>query len=173
MKSGAPGNYLKMKNYCRYKGILDLLWHVIIFKKISIENGFNYVFIFEAGDDESGWTILMNKEAIMAGNEKKQPVIVTQFKWAGTFGPFHIKTSCDECELTTGILQDIMADELKNKNVAFEVKPWLDNLFYCLLRGTWHAPIIMVNGKKFYQYRENEPLFDRGKLVERVLNEGA
>ena len=64
-----------------------------------------------------------------------------------------------------------MADEVKGKNVVFEVKPWLDNLFYCLARGAWHAPIIMVNGKKFYQYSENEPLFDREKLVEMVLKE--
>ncbi len=109
----------------------------------------------------------------MAGNRKNKQVSVTQFRWAGKFGPFRIKSTCDECELTTGILQDIMADELKGKNVTFEVKPWLDNLFYCLRRGTWHAPIIMVNGKKFYQYSEKEPLFDREKLVEQVLTEAA
>ena len=104
---------------------------------------------------------------------KEEPVKVTQFKWAGRLGPFRIKTTCDQCELTTGILQDIMADELKDKNVLFEVRPWLDNLFYCLVRGAWHAPIIMINGKKFYQFSEKEPLFDREKLVERVLSEAA
>ena len=109
----------------------------------------------------------------MTGNQKNPPVSVTQYAWAGKLGPFRIKTTCGECELTTGILNDIMADELKDRNVTFEVKPWLDNLFYCLLKGTWHAPIIMVNGKKFYQFSEKEPLFDREKLVERVLAEGA
>jgi hypothetical protein len=34
----------------------------------------------------------------------KEPVVITQFKWAGRLGPFHIKTSCNECDLTTAIL---------------------------------------------------------------------
>jgi predicted methyltransferase len=62
----------------------------------------------------------------------------------------------------------MMENELKGKNVELEVKPWLDNLFYCLVRGAWHAPIIMINGKKFYQFSEKDPLFDRDKLVEQV-----
>jgi len=65
----------------------------------------------------------------------------------------------------------MMENEFKEKNVAFEVKPWLDNLFYCLIRNTWHAPIIMVNGKKFYQFRAEEPLFDRDKLAVHVAKE--
>jgi predicted methyltransferase len=47
-------------------------------------------------------------------------------------------------------------------------KPGRANLFYCLLRGTWHAPIIIVNGKKFYQFSEKEPLFDCDQLAEHV-----
>lgn len=96
--------------------------------------------------------------------EKKQ-VTITQFKWAGKLGPFHIKTSCDECDLTTTILRDMMQNEFKDKDVTLEVKPWLDNLLYCLLRGAWHAPIIMVNGKKLYQFSKKQPLFDRNNIA--------
>ena len=92
-------------------------------------------------------------------------VLITNFKWAGKLGPFRIKTSCSECDLTTAVLQEIMKNEFKDKNVKFEVKPWLDNFFYCLVRGAWHAPIIMVNGKKFHQYSKKQPLFDQDKLV--------
>ena len=98
-------------------------------------------------------------------NKKKQPVVITQFKWAGKLGPFRITTSCSECDLTTAVIEETMKNEFKDKNVIFEVKPWLDNFFYCLLRGTWHAPIIMVNGKKFYQFSEKQPLFDRNNMV--------
>lgn len=98
----------------------------------------------------------------------KGPVVITQFKWAGQLGPFRIKTSCSECDVTTSVLEGMMENEFKDKNVKFEVRPWLDNFFYCLLRGTWHAPIIMVNGKKFYQYSHKEPMFDHKKLVETV-----
>lgn len=98
-------------------------------------------------------------------------VTITQFKWAGKLGPVRIKTTCDQCDLTTATLQNMMENEFKGKSVAFEVKPWLDNLFYCLVRGTWHAPIIMVNGKKFYQFKEEEPLFNPDKLAEQVKKE--
>jgi hypothetical protein len=107
----------------------------------------------------------------MAGKQAKESVTVTQYKWAGKLGPFRISKNCDECDLTTSVLQDMTQNEFKARDVRFEVKPWLDNLFYCLARGCWHAPIIMVNGKKFYQYSEKEPLFDREKLAGRVLKE--
>ena len=109
----------------------------------------------------------------MAGRQVNEPVTVSQYKWAGKLGPLRINKSCDECDLTTSVLQDMMENEFKGKDVAFEVKPWLDNIFYCLVRGCWHAPIIMVNGKKFYQYSKKEPLFDREKLAGRVLKEAS
>ncbi|PIP68476.1 MAG: hypothetical protein COW92_01025 [Candidatus Omnitrophica bacterium CG22_combo_CG10-13_8_21_14_all_43_16] len=95
-------------------------------------------------------------------------VTITQFKWAGKLGPFRIKTTCNECDLTTTILNGLMVNELKDKNVDLEIKPWLDNLFYCLLRGAWHAPIVMVNGKKFHQFSYRQPLFNKQKLLELV-----
>ena len=80
----------------------------------------------------------------MADQQRNEPVTVTQYKWAGKLGPLRIKTNCDECDLTTATLEDMMNNEFEGKNVTFEVKPWLDNLFYCLARACWHAPIIMM-----------------------------
>lgn len=53
----------------------------------------------------------------MVGIEKDKPVVITQFKWEGRLGPFHIKTSCGECNLTSSILKNMMENEFKNKNV--------------------------------------------------------
>ena len=98
----------------------------------------------------------------------KDTIKITQFKWAGKLGPIRIKSTCNECDLTSAMLKNMMENEFKGKNVQFEIKPWLDNFFYCLSRGAWHAPIIMVNGKRFHQFNKKEPLFDRQKLVELV-----
>ena len=95
---------------------------------------------------------------------------ITQYKWAGRLWPFEIKTKCEDCDLTEAVLKNMLKDEFKGEDVKFEVKPWLDNFFYCLFRFAWHAPIIMVNDKKFYQFSEKEPLFDREKLKELVLS---
>ncbi len=97
-------------------------------------------------------------------------VKITQYKWAGKWGPFKIKTPCEECDLTTSILKDMMDVEFKGKNVTFEIKPWLDNWIYCLTKVAWHAPIIMVDGKKFHQYSHKDPIFNREKLTKIVLN---
>ncbi|MDY6971348.1 MAG: hypothetical protein SV775_03355 [Thermodesulfobacteriota bacterium] len=102
---------------------------------------------------------------MLAKKKTYEPVIIAQFKWAGKLGPFRIKTACGECDLTTSILQNMIENEFKGMNVSLEIKPWLDHFFYCIARGAWHAPIIMVNGKKFYQFSEKEPLFDRDKLA--------
>ena len=97
-------------------------------------------------------------------------IIITQYKWAGRLWPFKIKTGCEECDLTEASLKNMLKNEFKGKDVKFEVKSWLDNFFYCLFRFAWHAPIIMVNDKKFYQFSEKEHLFDREKLKELVLS---
>ncbi len=95
-------------------------------------------------------------------------VKITQYKWEGNWGPFKITSNCSECDLTIQMLNYLMDTEFKDKDVKFELKPWLNNWIYCLLRGTWHAPIIMVNNKKFHQFSEKDPIFNKEKLVEHV-----
>lgn len=100
--------------------------------------------------------------------ESGNPVVITQFKWAGEWGPFRIQSRCDECDAITGTVKSMMEQEFKAKNVVFEVKPWLNNIFYCLTRGVWHAPILTVNGKKFFQISKNKSMFSRAELIATV-----
>jgi hypothetical protein len=95
-------------------------------------------------------------------------VTVTQYKWAGKWGIFRIRSRCNECDLTTSVLQKMIKEGYPGQPVTFEVRPWLDNIWYCLFRGAWHPPIIMVNGKKFYQFSHAHPLFDRKKLADEI-----
>lgn len=103
-------------------------------------------------------------------DKQNQQVIITQYKWAGKWGPFRIKSHCDECDLTTTLLKKLVEDEFTGKPVVFEVKPWLDNWIYCLQRGAYHPPIIMVNGQKFFNFSHKHPLFDRERLITMVKN---
>lgn len=100
--------------------------------------------------------------------ERDNPIVITDFKWAGKLGPIKIKSPCNECDIVTSMLKKMIEEDFKGKNVALEVKPWLKNIFYCLARGAWHAPIIIVNGKKFFQFSEKKPYFDRGKLIDLI-----
>ncbi|UCC95915.1 MAG: hypothetical protein JSW40_03985 [Candidatus Omnitrophota bacterium] len=95
-------------------------------------------------------------------------VIITQYKWAGSWGPFKIKSHCEECDLTTHVLRALIEKEFKGKDVNFEIKPWLNNVWYCLVRRAWHPPIIMINGKLFFQFSHKKPLFDKEKLIRLV-----
>jgi len=95
-------------------------------------------------------------------------VNITQYKWAGKLGPFEIKTKCDECDITSSILEDMLEKDFKDKDVIIEIKPWLNNFFYCFIRLAWHAPLILVDGKKFHQFNTKNPIFDRKKLKELV-----
>lgn len=100
--------------------------------------------------------------------EKNNPIVITDFKWAGKLWPIEIKSPCNECDINTSMLKKMMDEDLKGKNVVLEIKPWLNNIFYCLIRGAWHAPIIIVDGKKFFQFSEKNAYFDKTKLVSLV-----
>ncbi len=97
-------------------------------------------------------------------------VKITQYKYQGTWGPFKIKSACEECNLTTQVLKDMIQREFKGKDVLFETKPWLDNWPGLLLKGARHAPIILVDGKKFYHFSKKNPLFNRKELEGLVLS---
>jgi len=97
-------------------------------------------------------------------------VNIVQYEWAGRLGPIRIKTKCEECDITHSIIEDMIANEFKNKDVVFTRKPWLDNFFRVLFKGAYHPPILIVNSKKFHQFSEKDPLFNRKKLNEHVMN---
>ena len=96
-------------------------------------------------------------------------VIITQYKWAGRWGPFKVKQHCGECDMTTGFLRAMMQREFKGKKVKFEIKPWLNNWWRVIWQGAWHAPIVFVNGKLFWQYHKTEVMFNKDKLKQLVF----
>ena len=84
---------------------------------------------------------------------------IIQYKWAGAWGPFSIKIPCGECGVSENIIKDVIDNDFAGQPISFQVLPWLDNWFRVLLKGGWHAPIIIVNGKVVAQ----------GKVVDRGL----
>jgi glutaredoxin len=95
------------------------------------------------------------------------PIKITLYRWAGSWGPFKIKISCGECTLTKDILQDTFENELAGIPIELEVKDWLSNWWEPIKKGVWHAPIVMVEGKVVSQ---GEAL-NRGVLVQSVIAE--
>lgn len=93
-------------------------------------------------------------------------ITITEFIWAGKWGPFRIRSHCAECSITEQRIRHLLRP-FRGK-ATFAVKPWLDNWWYCLMRGAWHPPIIMVNGKKFHQFQRRRPLFDERKLAAHI-----
>lgn len=97
-------------------------------------------------------------------------VDITMYRWAGSKFGIKIRNECEECEVNTGILEDLKQKEFHGKPVTVEVKPWLTHLWESLRCGGWHAPVIVVNGKLFSQ----GVVVDRDKLVQlvfKMLNE--
>lgn len=81
----------------------------------------------------------------MAGKAK-----VTIYRYGGRFLFYRITKDCEECELSVHMARGI-AEELGKDKAEVEVKPWLDHLFEALLKGGWHTPIIVINGKRYSQ----------------------
>lgn len=97
----------------------------------------------------------------------KRQMIITDYKWAGKFWFFRIKTRCEECDLSTAILEDMKRKEFKGLPVKVVVKNWLDNPFEPFFKSglrAWHAPIIMVDGEVISQGK----FVPREKLAQRV-----
>lgn len=92
-----------------------------------------------------------------------------QYKWAGKWGPFKITVPCGECGASEGIIQHVIDTEFAPHGIAvdFETRPWLDVWWKPLLRGAWHAPIVLVNGKVVSQ----GVVVDAGKLASALREE--
>lgn len=98
-----------------------------------------------------------------------QPIKITLYRWAGSWGPFKVNIPCGECTLTKDILQDTFDSELAGIPIELEVKDWLSNWWEPLKVAAWHAPIVMVEGKLISQ---GEAL-NRGVLVQSVIEKWA
>jgi len=78
-------------------------------------------------------------------------VRIVQYKWAGSWGPFSITVPCGECSVTEGVIADTIEKEFSQESVSFEVLPWLTYWWRPLIRGGWHAPIVLVNNRVISQ----------------------
>jgi glutaredoxin len=92
-------------------------------------------------------------------------VSITVFRWAGAWGPFRVKIPCGECALTLDIIQDTLANELAGIEVELEIRDWLSEWWKPLVKGGWHAPIVMVNGGVISQ----GAALNRGLLTQAVI----
>ncbi len=64
---------------------------------------------------------------------------------------FHVDASyCKECDITVRHIIEVSAN-LPDIHVKLSVKPWLDNIFRVLLKGGWHPPVVLVDGKRISQ----------------------
>lgn len=75
------------------------------------------------------------------------PVEILVYRWAGQWGPFKVNIPCGECTLTGDIIHDTIEHELNGIPVRFETRDWLSNWWRPLLKGGWHAPIVLVDGR--------------------------
>lgn len=64
---------------------------------------------------------------------------------------FNVEDSyCEECELTVNRIVEV-SKNLPDIHVKLTVKPWLNNIFRVLLKGGWHPPVVLVDGKRISQ----------------------
>ena len=94
-------------------------------------------------------------------------VNVTVYRWAGAWGPFKVHIPCGECSLTKDIIQDCIDSDLQEMEVELELRDWLTEWWKPLLKGGWHAPIVLVNGKIISQ----GAALNRGVLTQAVIEE--
>ena len=92
-------------------------------------------------------------------------VRVTLFRWAGAWGPFKVRIPCGECALTKDVIQDTLTTELVDIPVKLEIREWLSEWWKPLLKGGWHAPIVLVDGKVISQGHA----LNRGVLTQAVV----
>jgi hypothetical protein len=97
-------------------------------------------------------------------------ITITEYIWGGKKFGFKIKSHCKECSITKALVEDVLKKEFKGKNVKFETKMWLTNIFEALSKGLYHPPCIAINGKRFFNHSKRKPIPDRKELVMKVLS---
>ena len=94
-----------------------------------------------------------------------KPIKITVFRWAGKWGPFKVNVPCGECSLTRDVVQDTLENELQGIPVELDLRDWLSEWWKPLLKGGWHAPIVMVEKKVISQ----GSALNRGLLTQAVI----
>ncbi len=58
---------------------------------------------------------------------------------------------CEECDLSVAIVHGVIEELGAKDKIKVTVKPWINNLISCLFWGSWHPPVVTINGKRFSQ----------------------
>ena len=98
-----------------------------------------------------------------------KPINISVYRFAGKFGPFKVKIPCGECTLTGDIIKDTLDTELAGISVELVTKDWLSFWWEPLIKGGWHAPIVLVEGKVISQ----GVALNRAKLIEAIATHHA
>ncbi len=108
---------------------------------------------------------MANASTALANVPPNTPIKITLYRWAGAWGPFKVKIPCGECALTKDVIQDTMENELAGIPVELDIREWLSEWWKPLMKGGWHAPIVMVEGKVISQGHA----LNRGLLTQAVI----
>ena len=92
-------------------------------------------------------------------------VNILVYRWAGSWGPFRVSIPCGECALTHDVINDTIENELSGIPVQVTTRDWLDHWWKPLLKGGWHAPIVLVEGRVISQ----GAALNRGILTQAVI----
>lgn len=93
-------------------------------------------------------------------------VNITVFRWAGAWGPFKVSIPCGECSLTKDVIADTVENELAGIDVEVDIRDWLSEWWKPLVKGGWHAPIVLVDGNIVSQ----GAALNRGVLTQAVID---
>ncbi len=92
-------------------------------------------------------------------------ITITVYRWAGSWGPFKVNIPCGECSLTKDVIQDTIDTDLEGIPVKLVMRDWLSEWWKPLMKGGFHAPIVIVEDKIVSQGRA----LNRGLLTEAVI----
>lgn len=98
---------------------------------------------------------------------ERKAVDLILYRWAGSWGPFKVKIPCGECALTVDVIKDTLETELEGIPVNFIIREWLSEWWKPLMKGGWHAPIVIVGDKIVSQGHA----LNRGVLTEAIIEE--
>jgi hypothetical protein len=63
-------------------------------------------------------------------------------------GPLSVPDSwCEECDLTVRAVQSSLREADPDGVLSFDAKPWMRHAVPALLKGGWHPPVVMIDGK--------------------------
>ena len=80
-------------------------------------------------------------------------VTITVYKITGKQLLFTVPDSyCEECDLSLAAARAV-AKKMKKRGIKVDVvvRPWLNYIFPALLKGIWHPPGVVVEGKLISQ----------------------